>query len=351
MSRATRPLCLLALLGAIAATLPAFAAPVATYQDIILANTLVASLRDPGKFALLSDRAAQVDAALINVLSTQDTMHPKVYFKQEKGVWVVYSGSIRVLTVLPQDAAGSGKPAKLLAQTWAHNLKLVLPLATPPSRMGAAAPRRVGPAPQPPPATSPVVSPPAPAFTAPPPSMNRQAALVVLLDTLNQARALPQDQYLLQREALADGALAKLQPFMAGLPATAPPAPIISPPASPETPPTPSPTETPPPAPAATPPPAAPPPAATTPAALVPGLPQVTPLPAELAGLPIEQRVAKKFDLAEQPYLALRDTNAPLYAQVGVLLAQARQAKAGTKWQDAEAYLDQALGMLGYKIG
>jgi hypothetical protein len=351
MPRATRLLCLLALLAGIAAALPAFAAD---HEDIFLANTLVARLRDPGKFASLEERAAKVESILVDVLSDQDTMHPKVTYKQEKGVWVVYSGTVRVLSVLPKDASGSGRPAKALAQYWANNLRTLLPLATPPSRMGKTAPKpganpatppAVGtrPAVVPPPATAPEV----PAVCAPvapvAAPLTRQAALVVLLDALNQARALPEDQYLLKREALAGGVLTKLQPFMAGLPATAPPAPIITPPPAPAAPTPPSTTEVTPAAPAA--------PAPEAPAATVACPAQVNPLPADLAGLPVDQRVSRKFALCQQPYEALRTTNAPLYAQVGALLAQARQAKAAYKWPDAEALLDQALGMLGYKIG
>jgi len=114
------------------------------YEDIFLANGLVARLRDPGKFATLRERATKVEQLLIEVLSTQDTMHPKVEVKQESGVWTVYSGPIRVLSVLPKDAAGAGLSQKALAMTWANNLRERLPLATPPSRMGAAAPRREG---------------------------------------------------------------------------------------------------------------------------------------------------------------------------------------------------------------
>ena len=366
MPRATRLLCLLALLGGLAATLPALAQPTTPppppagapaagdYQDIFLANTLVARLRDPGKFPTLADRSAKVESILVEVLSDQDTMHPKVTYKQEKGVWAVYCGTLRVLSVLPKDASGSGRPAKALAQYWASNLHTLLPLATPPSRMGASAPKPVQPAPGPytpvapapgpyTPAPPPPPVPPPPGYATVPPvatPVNRQAALVVLLDTLNQARALPEDQYLHAREALANGVLAKLQPFLGGLPATPfPPAPVIAPPpvapVAPE-------------APAA---PAAPEAPAAAPGAPVPGLPPVNLLPADLAGLPADQRVSRKFALCQQPYLALHTTNPPLYDQVGLLLGQARQAKAGYKWDQAEGYLDQALGLLGYKIG
>ncbi len=352
-----RTACLLCLPALLLGLLTAVPAPAADYEDVFLANTLVARLRDPGKFASLGERAAKVEALLIEVLSTQDTMHPQVTVKQEAGSWTVYSGPVRVLSVLPKDATGAAMPAKALAQTWANNLKKLLPLATPPSRMGSAAPK-------PPPATAPsgtapsATTPPAgttpaaaptgttptlPAPTAPPAVpgagavMSRQAALVVLLDSLNQARALPEDQYLLKRDALANQALNKLQAFLGSQPAVAPTTPVTAPTAggSPITPPT---TEY---------------PAATTeiPVEPVAGLPQVTPLPADLAKLPPPQRVAKKFELAAEPYQALRNTNPPLYNQVGILLAEARTAKAGYKWEEAEGFLDGALALLGFKVG
>ena len=346
MPRATRLLCLLSLLVGLLAVLPALAAD---YEDIFLANVLVARLRDPGKFPTLAERAAKVDSLFIEVLSNQDTMHPQVTIKLESGTWGVYSGSVRVLSVLPKDATGSGMPAKALAQTWANNLKKQLPLATPPSRMGPSAPRP--PAVTPPATTPPAFTPPAvppPAVTppavalpvAPPPAgvpMNRQAALVVLLDALNQARGLPEDQYLAKREGMANSALAKLQAFMAGQPMIVPPP--VTPPVTTEPPITPPTTEPP-----------------TTPAAggstePVPGLPQVTPLPADIAKLSVAQRVVRKFELAAGPYQALRNSNPALYAQVGNLLTEARQAKAAYKWEDAEGYLDGALAMLGFKLG
>lgn len=351
MLRARHLLCLLALLLGLSVALPVFAAD---YEDIFLANVLVARLRDPGKFASLAERAAKVESLLIEVLSTQDTMNPVVQVKLEAGSWVVYSGPVRVLTVLPKDATGSGMPAKSLAQTWANNLKKQLPLATPPSRMGAAAPR--GPAATPPAATPPVAPPPAavpavpapPAVTPPSPpasppaalpvapspigsTMDRQAALLVLLDALNQARGLPEDQYLAQRQGLANAALAKLQAFLAGQPVVVPPAGVLPSSGTPITPPTTEPT-----------------PVSAEP---VPGLPQITPLPADIAKLPVAQRVSRKFEVAAGPYQALRNSNPALYAQVGTLLAEARQAKAAYHWEDAEGYLDGALAMLGFRVG
>ncbi len=368
MPRTTRLLCLFALFLGLLSVLPALAA---SYEDLFLANVLVARLRDPGKFASLAERAAKVESLFIEVLSTQDTMHPKVEVKREAGMWVVYSGAIRVLSVLPKDAAGSGMPAKALAQTWANNLKKQLPLATPASRMGPAAPRppaatpptatpptatpptatpptatpptatppaatppaATPPAATPPAATPPAATPPAatpPAATSPATSMTRQAALVLLLDALNQARAMREDQYLARREDLANQALAKLQAFMAGQPALVPPpvTPVIPPTAE-------SPTAEPP---------------VAVPTEPVSGLPQVTPLPADIANLPVHQRVVRKFKVAAGPYLALRHSNPALYAQLGTLFTEARRAKAAYKWEDAEGYLDGALAMLGFKL-
>lgn len=167
--------------------------------------------------------------------------------------------------------------------------------------------------------------------------MSRQAALVVLLDSLNQARALPEDQYLLKRESLANQALARLQAFLGSQPAIVPASPM-TPPTEGTSPITPPAAETP----AAT---------AETPSEPVAGLPQVKSLPADLAKLPPPQRVAKKFELAAEPYQALRNTNPPLYDQVGILLAEARTAKAGYKWEEAEGFLDGALALLGFKVG
>ena len=347
-----RILCWSLCLALLLAALPTLAED---YEDVVLAGAVVARLRDPGKFASLADRAAKADQALIEVLSTQDTMHPNVQVKQESGMWTVSSGPIRVLTVLPKDATGAGLAARALADTWAQNLRDLLPKATPPSRMGAAAPRAATPPPagSTPPVTTPVPPRPAattlpalPVTTGPAPT-TRSAALLLLLDAFNAARGMPEEEYLAQRDKLAGDLLTKLATFLAGQGGAA----LVLPPAVVETPPTTSTT--------------LPPPVTTSPATEVPPatVPLTTPatttavptlaavpapvVPAEWKSLPARDRVTKKFALIQEPYGALKTADSARYTQVGELLRGARTAKAAFKWDEAESYLDGALTLLG----
>ncbi|HEY3397239.1 MAG TPA: hypothetical protein VGM19_06205 [Armatimonadota bacterium] len=342
--------CLLAL-GLLAAALPALAAD---YEDIFLASHAVARLYDPGKFATVAERAAKVEAALVEVLSTQDTMHPKVVSKQEAGMWVVYAGTIRVLSVLPKDATGAGVNSKTVAENWAKELIVWLPRATPPSRMGVK-PVTGAAAPKPPTGVSarpavpalPATRPAAVATTAPTalPPLTRSAALLLLLDSFNSVRSMPDDEYLSRRDKLAGDLLARMQSFLAGAPLTATPlpataTPVVTPPVE-TTPAVTPPVETP----AVTPPVETP--AATTP---VTPLPPTIALPAGLDKLSAHDRVIKKFELAAKPYQELRATNPGLYTQVGGLLAEARASKAAFRWDEADGFLDGALSLMGFQV-
>lgn len=355
MLRLSRPLCCcLILLGLLACLVPALAQG---YENIYLANGLVARLRDTGPFNSLQERAAKVEQALIEVLSTQNTMEPEVRVQQDDGWWAVYCGSIRVLTVLPKEAEANSLPARQLAAIWAKNLRRQLPLATPASLMGTAARGAVAsppatapasstptpapataavtPAPPPPPATPPAT--PSPVSPAVQPPMTRTAAVFLLLESFNQVREMPQDQYLAQRDRMAANLLNNLRPFLTGqpVPALPPPPPAPTPPPPPE--PTPAPT----PAPtratrAVTPPPA--------PVLVEPGTVTV---PTEWADLPVKERVKKKFELAARPFYALEISDPELYQRVDNLLRAARVEKAAYNFEAAEGYLDGALALMG----
>jgi hypothetical protein len=326
--------------------------------DITLAGKTLATLHDPGKFPALADRAAKVQAALTEVLSTQDTAHPVITVKMDHGIWVVLSGNVRVLSVLPKDTTGTIMNAKELAEAWGANLKRLLPLATstgagpahppaptsaelrpatgaststPPAQASTVAPSSEVPAANviAPPTTT-IVPPPASAITLPP--LTRTAATVLVLDALNSARNLPEDQYLSQRQKLADELLGKLSSFLTGQPLPAPAAvvtPLAPPPVAPAT------TTT------------LPPPATTV---LPPAPPSALAVPADWGKLPIEQRLVKKFALAAPPYRALAATDPDRYTQAGNLLSAARASKAAGKFEESEGYLDSALTLMGITV-
>lgn len=338
--------CCLILLGLLTSLVPAQAQG---YENIYVANGLVARLRDPGPFNSLQERAAKVEQALIEVLSTQNTMEPEVRVQQDDGWWTVYCGPVRVLTVLPKEAEANGLPAKQLAAIWAKNLRKQLPLATPASLMGPAATASasatsppatpattaVTPTPPPPPATPLATAWPVGPVVWPP--MTRTAAVFLLLDSFNQVREMPQDEYLGQRDRLAANLLNNLRPFLTGQPAPAlPPPPSVSP----------TPIPTPEPTVSVTPP---------TPGPVVSPTPPIRSwidyagltVPVEWADLPAKQRVKKKFDLAAGPFYALKTTDPERYERANSLLRAARAENAAYNFEEAEGYLDGALALLG----
>jgi hypothetical protein len=73
-------------------------------------------------------------------------------------------------------------------------------------------------------------------------------------------------------------------------------------------------------------------------------------VPAEWSRLQPEPRLKLKFDLARKPYQALATADPERYLQAGNLLAAARAAKAASKWEEAEGYLNQALILMGVKF-
>lgn len=316
------------------------------YVDVPLAGQPVARLYDPGKFPTVADRAAKVQEFLAEVLSTQDTTHPNVVVKQESGIWVVQVGPVRVLSVLPKDATGAKLTQKAVAEVWGANLKKLLPKAAataPPPATPPASPEGTTPLPAPtapaapttPPA-GPLTTPPTPTAPAPPVTpaapvaapMSRSAALLLVLDALNQGRALPEDQYAGKREKLASDLLDRLHSFLTGEPLPVGPMPAPATPAAPASPATP-----------AT-------PAAPT-APLPPAPASTVTIPAEWAKLPIAQRLVKKFELAGPAWRAVQATDPERYQQAGNLLSAARAAKAASRFEESEGYLDQALALLG----
>ena len=328
----------------------------AEYQDVPLAGQTLARLYDPGKFPALADRVAKVEEGLAQVVAVQDLQHPSVRTQQDQGIWTVYAGPVRVLSVLPKDATGANMSEKEVAEMWAANLKRLLPLVTPPAESGpepgdttptaatGAAPATgttpaetatTPPAQEPPaanpttpPSALPSATPPATvAATVPAPSpLTQSAAVLLIVDALNTARSLPENQYLAHRQELAGNLLTKLNSFFTGEPM--PPSTVTVPPPSATT----------------------PPPAPVTTVNLPPPTPSALTVPAEWHTLSPGDRLKKKFELATKPYYALEASDPTRYSQVGNLLSASRAAKAALKWEESEKYLDSALEMMGITI-
>lgn len=398
---------LIAVLGVgVVLVLVAGAASAANVEVIYLGGMKVMTLRDQGSYPSLTARAVAVDKAITEVLSTQDSQHPAITVKQLQGLWTVYSGSVPVVSVYPADAAANRMDPKTQALSWAKTLGQALPRATPCSLLpssafapGAATPPKpapVTPAPTKPVAVTPsedaapapaaaTSAPTAPAPVAPaapvvPASAGVSAPVLIVQDAFATVRALPEDEYAAQRADLVAHLISDLTPFItgkvpsaAGAPAgVAPVAPVVSVTPAPVKPapttpvavkpptpakPAPSTAKPAPPKPAPAKPaptkPAAPKPTTTkpAPAPAKPAAPAVAPaIPADnpaYAKVPQKMRIREKLEQSREPFLALRQSNPELAAQVGDLLASCRNSFALGKFDESEGFVDAALRLMG----
>ncbi len=338
-------------------------------EDISIAGGIVARIRTAGPYTSLKERAAAIDQAIAEVISTQDTQNPQVSLQEVDGVWHVFTGPVKVIGVQPQEAAANGLTGRQLAAIWANNIKKRLPLATPVSRMPAEATgARLATVPAAP--AEPEEAPPAPPVEAQPaPSVAeaapveveeipRSAALLLTVDAFNIIRNLSEDDYLDKREEVASNLIKNIRPFVA-LPelAEAPevpqvPAPITSrpqvgPPVFPrpvEVEEVPALAEEEAPAPSLE--------AAPT-YIPVPGITATTGIPEgheddpSYIKVPQKHRIKAKFQYTRVPYQQLATEDPQTAQAVGKLLQAARMAFAAGNFHDCETYLDHALTMLG----
>lgn len=103
----------------------------ANYEDIVLANKVVARIRDCGPFDNLWQRAGKINKNINDAFECEDVGHPRMWMAYEGGRWTVYIGKVRLLSVLPGDAAGAGRTEKSLAGIWMANFRQRFPEAEP----------------------------------------------------------------------------------------------------------------------------------------------------------------------------------------------------------------------------
>jgi hypothetical protein len=363
----------------------------AEVEVIYIAKVKVITLREKGSFPTLAERAKSIDKAIVEVLSTQDTLHPKVSVKQVGNLWTVFCGPVQVASVFPAEAKANGLPEKTLAAVWAKNLAEALPKATPASKLppsafqgGTAGPAPVTPI-KPGPAepithvepVAPVtpagpVRPAEPVTPVVPVSPAAIGAPVLLVrEAFNTVRLLPEEEFVARRDELAASLISDLTPFitgrvpsvLGGVPAgpsvptpVAPVAPTASdagtsePPAlggvdfpglpdegtavapvtgGPSTPPKPAST------------------IATGPAAV--GLPAVKPGDPAYAKVPQKNRIREMLEKSREPYMALEKEDPQAAKPVQSLLAACRTAYAAGRYDQAEQYVKSALDLLGVK--
>lgn len=347
--------------------------------DIAVGGGLVARLRDPGSFATVRERAANVDQKLNNVISNKDTQHPFVVAKLNGKLWTVYAWDIAVVSVMPAEAKANGMTEKALAERWAKSLETLLPKATPcsklpPSMLGYGKPGAVAVKPtaaQPPvkvssskpvamPSAKPVVARPTVVVAQARPvstiTGNESGAMLLIVDAFRTSRDLNDQDWAAQKEALAKNLYNDLSYYLTGKGATLPtaavapvkpaakPVVVVTKPAS-----KPVVVVTKPVAkPAATAKPAAKPVAAVSKPAAKPVVTAVTPaVDPSMVKVPQKNRIRAKFAAVKAPYDKLAATDPEAAGQVSALLAASRSAFAYGKFDEAEKQVDAALATLG----
>lgn len=280
-----------------------------------------------------------------------------------------------------QPAAAGGTPVKPAPVKPAPVTPVpVKPVPVTPSEDATPGAAAVTPAPVAPAPTAPT---PAPVIPA---SVGVSAPVLIVQDVFATVRALPEDEYSSQRADLVTHLLSDLTPFITGkVPATTgapagivpvapaggvtgPVAPTAVKPVAPVKPAPVKPTAVKPVAPVKPAPvkptavkPAPAKPTATKPAPVKPVAPKPAPVkpapavtapavPADnpaYARVPQKMRIREKLEQSREPFLALRQANPELAAQVGDLLASCRNSFALGKFDESEGFVDAALRLMG----
>jgi hypothetical protein len=365
--------------------------------DILIGGEIVARVREAGQYESVEHRAAAIDEKINEVLAaTDDPGSLEVSLENVDGLWTIMIGGEAIMAVHAAEAEANGMSPEMLGASWVRRIKDVLPGATgaPVTVFGeeepavepvqplviADEPVISSPTTGDEPATSAVApAPPAPAgheaagrdegavqilevpatdTHEPEEIVAGQGARLLMLEAFNKARELPEDDYLVRREAMANDLFDNLVQVLTGGRATgrieetaAAPLPAPRPPVT-----TPEPAaET----------------APTTVAAPPPTTIGAAPMPSTVGAVPslrisseaqakirqaipandpsyanVEQKVIirAKFRAASE---ALRTADASTAAQAREVLTAARTALTNEQFDASEQYLDTGLQVLG----
>lgn len=192
--------------------------------DIIVGGQVVARVREAGPYESVEHRAAAIDETLNEILAgTDDPSALEVTLEQVDGLWSIMLDGRKVMSVYEAEAEANGTTPGVLGAMWVNNFREALPDAAP-----AAVQELGGPAETVVEARQPAVSPaeladvpttgavtntgvPAVEVLEVPPAQGDpeeivagQGARLLILEAFNEARNLPEDDYLVRREAMAD---------------------------------------------------------------------------------------------------------------------------------------------------
>jgi len=118
--------------------LSALAVQATDYEEIVLANKVVARIRTGGEHGNVSARAGKINQRLVQALSYEDCVNPQMSAVDVNGRWTISVGSTMLIQVYPEDVAAAGLTDTALAMQWKDNLAAQLPLAVSPVKLGGA---------------------------------------------------------------------------------------------------------------------------------------------------------------------------------------------------------------------
>ncbi len=358
-------------------------------ESIYIASKKVITIRDKGDHSSVRARSVAVEKAITEITSTQDTQNLDITMRETDGLWTIYSGDIKIVSVYPGEAKTNNVPPRSLAAMWVKNLRTQFPLSTPCSKLPAssfqpapgasstpptapvtpAAPVAAAPAPVAPITAAPTPAP-VPAPTPVPTGPVTGAPELLVRDAFNTVRALAEEEFVSNRDELVQHLIQDLTPFITGkvrgalapIETATAAVPAVTPTPPTETA-TPTPAETPTPTPTAvvTPTTVTAPPAADTttqPAVTEPiepsesapaaaDLPEAKPGDPSYAKVPQKNRIRSKLETAREPYLQLRKEDPTQAKAISNLLAACRSAFARGNFDESEQYVDSALKLLG----
>ncbi len=351
MRARTWPVLIAALL--VAGAISAYAQDTA---DIVVAGKIVARVRDKGPYGSVMQRRAAVDKQIAEAISKKEVGVPQMSLRQENGLWTIYCGTTRLMSVYPAEAEANGLEERELAALWLRNFERELPNAEPTvdrvKRLGNAAWE----APVPNPGVTPVDPPPTTPPTGLAPS-GRSTAVLAVLDAFQMVRALSDAEFDRARDELAENLITRLVPYIdtftriggprtIGGPGTSP-APTGAGPAlahSGATPPVPTEDVG-----------VGPLPAGPTPMPPWPTGSEVRPIPpgptsADASRVPQKQRIRRKWQALEEPLRTMREQGDPRAAKIEDLLSIVRRDFYADEFDSAEAAVDAALALAGLTV-
>ncbi|MGQ9732300.1 MAG: hypothetical protein ACUVX8_13660 [Candidatus Zipacnadales bacterium] len=372
-------------------------------KDIVIGGEIVARLRDKGPFESVAARHSHVEKCINEIISYEDTQHPRVKLQKLDGIWTITVGTRECLKVYPGDARPQNMDPRTLGELWRKKIEDALPRVTPVSRL----PQPPKPSPSvnaslaPTPRVPTVLSETEPAHTtivpptntnggpitdlsaqspgtsteptggigptpttdvqpAQPPKTPRSAGILLLLDAFSNVRAMTEEEYLAARDRLAANLLENLEPFVREAGATEGERRLPQP----EQPPielvTPKPgggaVTLPPPVDDAS----TKVPESGTRVPTIPRAPTVektwsasqssTSGNSSTARVPQKERIKRKFAAAKEPFAALKAAGDPRAAEVEALLRESRAAHTAFDFDTSEAKVDAALKLMGVPI-